>query len=88
MIPIVEPGYYQKQTLDHKQLNKKETQAYNEIWQDYLRPQSRRERHIDDLHKITRGLQCSLKNSLSKINSKMGFKSYVDINKKNTSKTV
>jgi len=56
----------QEQTLDHRQPNEKETQACNEVWQDCLRPRGRRERFIDDLHKITRGLQCSLKNSLSK----------------------
>jgi len=30
---VLEPGDCQEQTLDHKQPNKKETQAYNEVWQ-------------------------------------------------------
>ena len=38
-----------------------------------LRPRDKRERSIDNLHKITRGLQGSLKNSHQKINPlKMG----------------
>jgi len=60
------PGDYEEQILDHKKPKEKETQAYNEVRQDYLRPQGRREIYIDDLHKIIRGLQGSPKNSLSK----------------------
>ena len=40
------------------------------------------ERFIDDLHKIIRGLQCSLKNSLNKILPKMGSKSSIYREKK------
>ena len=67
MAQMLYPGGCQEQILDHKQPKKKKTQAYNEIRQDCLRPRDSKERSIADLDKITRGLQGSIKNSLSKI---------------------